>query len=143
APEGEPFYRCTLRDKLRKELVMTESKSRPQRVKTVRRLGVVEPVVTGDRVEFVPSETSGVAVATGVIERVLPRHRVLQRQAVTTGSTAVGQTIIANLDQVALVFAAAEPEPHPGLIDRFLVSCESAALPVLLCINKCDLGVGE
>jgi ribosome biogenesis GTPase len=142
-PSAGPLYRCTLRDKLRKELVLTESKGRPQRVRTVRRLGVVEPVVAGDRVHFLSAPSSGTAVPAGVIEVVLPRARALSRQAVTTGSVPVGQTIIANLDQVVLVFAAAEPDPRPGLIDRFLVSCESAVLPVLLCINKCDLDISE
>jgi ribosome biogenesis GTPase len=142
APTG-PLYRCTLRDKLRKQLVLSESKSVPTRVRQVRRLGVVEPVVAGDRVRFLPAPTSGTTLAGGVIEEVLPRTRALARQAVTTGSVPVGQTIVANLDQVVLVFAAAEPEPRPGLIDRFLVSCESAALPALLCINKRDLGIDD
>ena len=135
------LYRCTLRDRLRKELVYTESKGRPRRVKEVRRLSDVEPVVAGDRVRFVPAQMSGPAVPGGVIEERLPRTRELSRQAVTTGTVPVGQTIVANLDQVVLVFAAADPEPRPGLIDRFLVSCESAELPVLLCINKCDLEI--
>ena len=139
--EAGELYRCALRDRLRKDLVYTESKGRPRRVKEVRRLSVVEPVVAGDRVRFVPAPTSGTAVPGGVIEERLPRTRELSRQAVTTGTVPVGQTIIANLDQVVLVFAAADPEPRPGLIDRFLVSCESADLPVLLCINKCDLGI--
>jgi len=141
--EDEAIYRCTLRDRLRKQLIMSESRSQPQRVTRVRRLDVVEPVVAGDRVRFMPTVSSGMAVASGVIEEVLPRKRQLSRLAVTTGSLPVGQTIIANLDQVVLVFAADNPEPHPGLIDRFLVSCESAELPVLLCINKCDLPISE
>jgi len=82
-------------------------------------------------------------VPGGVIEEVMPRTRELARQAVTTGSVPVGQTLVANLDQVVMVFAAAEPEPRAGLIDRFLVSCESAQLSVLLCINKCDLVVDD
>jgi ribosome biogenesis GTPase len=142
-PAYGELFRCTMRDRMRKDLVYTESKGRPRRVKEVRRLSVVEPVVAGDRVHFVPSATSGPAVPGGVIEERLPRTRELSRQAVTTGTVPVGQTIVANLDQVILVFAAADPEPRPGLIDRFLVSCESAALPVLLCINKCDLGIDE
>lgn len=142
-PDDVPLYRCTLRDRLRKELVLTESKSRPQRVRSVRRLNVVEPVVAGDRVRFRPAPSSGTDVPGGVIEDVLPRTRELSRQAVTTGNVPVGQTIVANLDQVVLVFAAADPEPHPGLIDRFLVSCESRDLPAVLCINKLDLGISD
>ena len=140
AATGE-LVRCTLRDRLRKELVHGESRSLARRVKTVKRLSVVEPVVAGDRVRFVLAPTSGTTLPAGVIEEILPRTRELSRQAVTTGSVPVGQTIIANLDQVVLVFAAADPMPSPGLIDRFLVSCESADLPALLCINKVDLGI--
>src|SRR5438093_1555201 len=58
-PASQPLYRCTLRDKLRKELVLSESSSRAKRVREVRRLAVVEPVVAGDRVEFASSITSG------------------------------------------------------------------------------------
>ncbi len=51
-PQEPPLVRCRLRELLRKELVRTESKGRPQRVRQVRRLSVVEPVVAGDRVRF-------------------------------------------------------------------------------------------
>jgi ribosome biogenesis GTPase / thiamine phosphate phosphatase len=142
-PGGPPIIRCRLRDRLRKDLVLTESKSYAQRVRQVRRLAVVEPVVAGDRVRLRLAPTSGTAVPEGVIEEVLPRHRELARQAVTDGAVPVGQTIVANLDQVLLVFAAAEPSPALGLVDRFLVSCEYARLPAVLIINKCDLGIPD
>lgn len=119
----------------------TESHNRPQRVREVRRLAVTEPVAIGDRVQFTVVRTSGRSVPEGVIEEVLPRSRELSRQAVTTGTVAVGQVLVANLDQVILVFAATAPDPSPGMIDRFLVSCESRDLPALLCINKIDLGL--
>jgi ribosome biogenesis GTPase len=141
ADEPSPLVRCRLRERLRKELVLTESKARPQRVREVRRLSVVEPVVAGDRVQFRLAPTSGTAIREGVIEAVLPRRRELTRQAVTDGSVPVGQTLVANLDQVLLVFAAAEPSPALGLVDRFLVSCEWAELPAILVINKCDLDI--
>jgi ribosome biogenesis GTPase len=146
--EGHRLFRCALRDRLRKQLVKTESHSRAQRVQAVRRLSVVEPVVAGDRVRFrlVPWSgrgRSGKALPEAAIEELLPRTRELSRQAVTTGSVPVGQTIVANLDQVFLIFAAAEPDPRPGLIDRFLVSCEAAGLPAVLVINKVDLGIYE
>lgn len=141
--ESPSIIRCTLRDKLRKQLVFSESKGRPQRVREVRRLAVVEPVVAGDRVRIRPEPSSGTPLPVGVIEEVLPRTRELSRQAVTDGSVPVGQTIVANLDQVIAVFAAADPEPHLGLVDRFLVSCAFADLPVLLCMNKCDLAISD
>jgi ribosome biogenesis GTPase / thiamine phosphate phosphatase len=137
------LIRCRARDKLRKDLVLTESKARPQRVRQVKRLNVMEPVAIGDRVRFRSVPGSGTAMPEGMIEEVLPRERELSRQAITTGSVPVGQVLVANLDQVILVFAAADPFPSPGLIDRFLVSCESRQLPALICINKVDLGIDE
>jgi ribosome biogenesis GTPase len=47
--------------------------------------------------------------------------------------------VVANLDQVVVVFAAAKPEPHPGMIDRFLVIAEANDLQARLVINKCEL----
>src|SRR5690606_28112281 len=40
------------------------------------------------------------------------------------------------------VFAAAQPEPHPRMIDRFLVIAEGNALAARLVVNKVEL-VGE
>jgi ribosome biogenesis GTPase len=135
--------RCRAREKLRKDLVLSESGARPRRVREVRRLDVMEPVAIGDRVRFRLVPSSGTDVPQGVIEEVLPRERELTRQAVTTGKIPVGQVLVANLDQVILVFAAADPFPSPGLIDRFLVSCESRDLPALLCVNKVDLAIDD
>ena len=139
--DPDTLVRCRARDKLRKDLVLTESKARPSRVREVRRRNTMEPVAIGDRVRFRLSQTSGTAMTEGVIEEVLPRERELSRQAVTTGSVPVGQVLVANLDRVVLVFSAADPFPSPGLIDRFLVSCESRDLPAIICINKVDLGI--
>ncbi len=137
------IVRCRARQTLRKQLIRSESHGRPQRVQAVTRLPVMEPVAIGDRVRFTPSPGSGIDVPQGVIEEVLPRTRELSRQAVTTGRVPVGQVLVANLDLVILVFAAADPFPSPGLIDRFLVSCESRDLPALICINKVDLDIDE
>ena len=141
--DSASLVRCRARDKLRKDLVRTESMGRPQRVSEVKRRSVMEPVAIGDRVKFRISPTSGTAMTEGIIEEVLPRERELSRQGIVTGSVAVEQVLVANLDQVILVFAAADPFPSPGLIDRFLVSCESRGLPALICINKVDLGIDE
>ena len=51
----------------------------------------------------------------------------------------VQQTLLANLDQVVIVLATAQPEPHFGFLDRYLTICESAQLTPLVCINKVDL----
>lgn len=47
--------------------------------------------------------------------------------------------VVANLDQVLVVFAAARPEPHPRMLDRFLVIAEANGLHARIVVNKCDL----
>jgi ribosome biogenesis GTPase len=49
------------------------------------------------------------------------------------------QIIIANPDQAVLVFACAQPQPHLGMLDRYLVICEKQSLPALILVNKVDL----
>jgi ribosome biogenesis GTPase len=46
---------------------------------------------------------------------------------------------VANIDQVVVVFAAANPDPHPRMLDRFLVIAESNSLSARIVVNKCDL----
>ena len=80
-------------------------------------------VVTGDMVEFNLLEDG-----SGIIEELLPRKSLLLRPAV------------ANVDQVFLTFAAAQPDLHPLLLNRFLVLSEWSEIPqVVICITKMDL----
>ncbi len=75
-----------------------------------------------------------------MIEEILPRHSALSRRdAGSTDKKVIQQTMLANLDQVVLVLATAQPEPHFGLLDRYLTICESANLHPLICLNKVDL----
>ena len=76
-------------------------------------------LLVGDRVEF--SED-------GFVETILPRHNSMIRPAV------------ANIDQVILVVASHNPDINELLLDKMLVMIEHADIPVILCINKCDVG---
>lgn len=77
---------------------------------------------------------------SGVIEEILPRQSALTRKdAGSTEKRTIAQTLLANLDQVVMVFSVAQPEPHFGLLDRYLAICESAQLHALVCFNKADL----
>lgn len=81
-------------------------------------------VYPGDRVEIglLPD-------GTGVVEKLLPRAALMKRP------------LVANVDQCVLTFAAAEPDPHPLLVARFLVLAEWSDIErIVVCINKCDLG---
>ncbi len=72
-----------------------------------------------------------------IIEEVEERSRVLSRQ--TPGRTEVEQVLVANPDQVVIVFACAEPDPNFRLLDRFLVMTEREEIPAIICANKIDL----
>jgi ribosome biogenesis GTPase len=49
------------------------------------------------------------------------------------------QIIIANPDQLVIVFACAEPTPRMRMLDRFLVIAEEQSVPALIVANKIDL----
>jgi ribosome biogenesis GTPase len=89
-------------------------------------------VAVGDRVLV-----SDVGEGEGRIETVAPRTRALSRRARHTRD--VEQVILANPDQALFLFAVREPEPHPRLLDRFLVMAESRGLPAIIGVNKMDL----
>lgn len=89
-------------------------------------------VAPGDRVRVVD-----VGEGEGRIIEVLPRVRALSRLA--RHSNDVEQVILANPDQALFLFAVRNPDPHPRLLDRFLVMAESRELPALVGINKMDL----
>lgn len=74
------------------------------------------------------------------IEEVLPRRSRLARRA--PGGGRGERVIAANLDQVIVMFAAAKPDPHPRMLDRFLVIAEANELAPRIIINKVEL-VGE
>ena len=73
----------------------------------------------------------------GRIDYVFPRRSALSRLARHTGD--VEQVILANPDQALFLFAVREPEPHPRLLDRFLLMAESRNLPAVVGVNKMDL----
>jgi len=81
-----------------------------------------QTVLPGDRVKVREGGEK-----TGVIEEILPRSTVLDRPQV------------ANVDQVVIVLACADPDPQTDLLDRLLVQAEAAGLLPIICFNKTDL----
>ncbi len=72
-----------------------------------------------------------------VIAEILPRRSKLARRAPGGGA---GERIVAvNVDQVVVMFAAARPDPHPRMLDRFLVIAEGNALPARIVVNKIEV----
>ena len=93
-------------------------------------------VVTGDRVDVV-GDTSGAEGSLARIVRVQERTTLLRRSA--DDSDAVERVIVANADQMLIVVAAADPEPRPRLVDRYMVAAFDAGVEPILCITKTDL----
>lgn len=90
-------------------------------------------LAVGDRVSL---ERDGEGGASAIAE-ILPRRSRLARRAPGGGH---GERVVAaNVDQVVVVFAAANPEPHPRMLDRFLVIAEANDLLARIVINKVEL----
>ncbi len=127
---------AALRSGLRRQpgaaLVESRGRVRP-------RAQTLEPVVVGDRVRLRLSDVPG---GRDWIEAVLPREHELARRAAGERRP-VAQILVANMDQVLVVFSVREPEPKLGLVDRFLVAAESQDLPAVLCLNKIDLPASD
>ena len=70
-------------------------------------------------------------VRRGAICSLQPRKKLLERPT------------IANVDQILLVVAAAQPELNTYLLDRFLVLAAHADLPPVIVVNKRDLVPAE
>jgi ribosome biogenesis GTPase / thiamine phosphate phosphatase len=90
-------------------------------------------VAVGDRVSIAVQQDG-----SGAIEEVLPREHALIR----TSPTARGeyqQILLANLDQLVLVFACAQPRPRLRMLDRFLVITEKQEIPAIIVANKVDV----
>lgn len=99
--------------------------------------GGAEKLAVGDEVMIEPDERGG----TWAISRILPRRSRLARRA--PGSGFGERVVAANMDQVMIVFAAAEPEPHLRMLDRFLVVAASNDIPARIVVNKVDITGSE
>ena len=95
-----------------------------------------QAIVTGDRVDLV-GDTSGDEGSLARIVRIRPRTTLLRRSADDTDE--VERIIVANADQLMIVVAAADPEPRPRLVDRYLVAAYDAGIAPLMVITKTDL----
>ena len=86
---------------------------------SLRKEGVTP--LTGDMVEITLEH------GKGMVERVLPRKNRFVRPAV------------ANVDALVVFAANVNPVTEPFLIDRVAAIAGDQNVPVILCINKCDL----
>lgn len=107
---------CTLRGRLKKERQSSDI------------------AVIGDTVQV-----AQVSPTTGAIEAVLPRETKLARRAPGTKGVWKEDVLVANVDQVLLVFACTQPEFSPRMLDRYLALTEFSELDALIVANKADL----
>jgi ribosome biogenesis GTPase len=124
-------------DRGRMQVLLFEDTPEEREVQATRarELGKVG-VVTGDAVDVV-GDLSGEPGALARIVRLEPRRTVLRRSADDTDD--VERVVVANADQLLVVVAAANPEPRPALIDRYLVAAFDAGLDAVLLVTKTDL----
>lgn len=96
-----------------------------------------ELAVIGDRVAL-----AMLPDGSGMIEAVEPRRSKFSRRQPGPRGAWKEDLLVANVDQVLVVFACADPPPHLRLVDRFLVVAEANEVEAVLIANKVDL-VGE
>jgi ribosome biogenesis GTPase len=116
-PDG--IVECKLRGKLKRERQNTDI------------------AVIGDEVEI-----SIVGPGEGAIEAVRPRRSKLARRAAGSRGAYREDLLVANVDQVLLVFSCAAPAFNPRMLDRYLVICEHSDLDACIVATKVDL-VGQ
>ncbi|CAM3143871.1 Small ribosomal subunit biogenesis GTPase RsgA [Stackebrandtia soli] len=95
-------------------------------------------VVVGDRVAL-DGDTSGDDGTLARIVRIEPRHGQLRRTA-DDDDDKIERIIVANVDQLVIVCALADPPVRTGFIDRCLVAAFDADIQPLLCLTKADIG---
>jgi ribosome biogenesis GTPase len=93
-------------------------------------------VVVGDYVNLV-GDVTGDEGSLARIVSIDPRVNSLSRTV--DDAARVERTIVANIDQLVIVVAAANPEPRRGLIDRFLVCAFHEKIHPIILVTKTDI----
>ncbi len=93
-------------------------------------------VVVGDIVRIV-GDISGRVDTLARIVAVEPRLNELTRTV--EDDAGMERMIVANVDQIGIVLAAANPEPRHGFVDRALVVAFDQRIKPLIIMTKCDL----
>jgi ribosome biogenesis GTPase len=133
--EGGETVEASLRGRLKKADMDRRADGGRKRDTVAAAAGTIKLAV-GDEVVLERNERDD----AWAIADILPRRSQLARRSPGGG---VGERVLAaNVDQVVVVFAAAKPEPHPRMLDRFLVIVEANELAARIVVNKVDL-VGE
>ncbi|MDP3179953.1 MAG: ribosome small subunit-dependent GTPase A, partial [Spirochaetaceae bacterium] len=105
--------------------------------KRLKGSGAYNALAAGDNVEVIPDPSDP---AKGQIGSLLPRRNVFGR---FNEKGRARQAIAANVDQVVCVSSPAYPPFRPRFVDRVAVLAEAAGVPLLIALNKADLGIPE
>jgi ribosome biogenesis GTPase len=130
--EGGETREVSLRGRLKK----ADAGKRPdgsRRRDTVQAAAETVKLAVGDEVLLERDDRD----AAWAIASILPRRSRLARRE--PGGRFGERVVAANVDQVVVVFAVAKPEPHPRMLDRFLVIAEANGLASRVVVNKVDL----
>ena len=99
------------------------------------RTGVYNAVAAGDEVEITPgSQERGMITALKARRNVFGRYNEKGR---------ANQSIAANVDLVVCVASPSFPPFRPRFVDRVAILAEAAHVPLLIALNKSDLGCDE
>src|SRR5262249_50289340 len=95
-------------------------------------------IVVGDEVRFRDlGTTDEQGRPEAIIEQILPRRTILTRS--DSFKQIQSHPIVANAQQMLIVFSLRQPNVKWGLIDRMLIAAQSGGLVPILCQNKIDL----
>ncbi len=91
------------------------------------------PVVVGDKVEFIFQENDNIGLITAIDNR---KNYIIRK---STRLSKISHIIAANIDKAFLVVTIKQPRTSLGFVDRFLTAAEAYRIPVELIFNKIDL----
>lgn len=110
-------------------LVEARLRGRLKKERQASDLAVIGDIVT----------VAAAADGTGTIESIAERRTKFSRRQPGPRGTWREDIMVANLDQVLVFFACADPPPHVRMIDRFLVVAELNEIEAVVVANKVDL----
>jgi ribosome biogenesis GTPase / thiamine phosphate phosphatase len=97
--------------------------------------GEYNALAAGDEIDLEPSEPG-----RGMVTAFRPRRNVFGRY---NEKGRAKQAIAANIDLVVCVSSPSFPPFRPRFVDRVAILAEAARVPLLIALNKADLGIDE
>ncbi|HTX74126.1 MAG TPA: ribosome small subunit-dependent GTPase A [Rectinemataceae bacterium] len=97
--------------------------------------GAYNALAAGDQVEY---SIDPAHPERGLVNALVPRRSVFGRY---NEKGRAEQALASNIDAVACITSPGLPPFRPRFIDRVAVLAEAARVPLLIVVNKCELGV--